>query len=66
MAKKAENEQEQEAPSLDKTPQQALNDDWPTRHNQLAPYITVRGEMRSGLKPSEQAKAREILESYGF
>jgi len=68
MAKKSENEQEPQAGTekIDKTPQQALRDDWKTKHNQLAPYVTVKGAMRSGLKPSDQAKAKEILQSYGF
>lgn len=50
----------------DKTPQQALRDDWPAKHTQLAPYITLEGKVRTGLKPSDQAKANEILKSYGF
>jgi len=53
-------------PKLDKTPQQALADDWPTKHNELAPYITALGKVRGGLKPSDQAKAQEILSEYGF
>ena len=53
-------------PPLDKTPQQALKDDWKAKHNELAPYITAKGEMRTGLRPSDQAKAKEILASYGF
>jgi len=52
--------------AADKAPEQALKDDWPTKHNQLAPYITAKGKMRSGLKPSDQAKAKDILRSYGF
>ncbi|NIW99142.1 MAG: hypothetical protein GWN13_13025 [Phycisphaerae bacterium] len=51
---------------IDKTPDQALRDDWPTKHRQLAPYITEKGRMRTGLKPSDQEKAKKILKSYGF
>lgn len=50
----------------DKTPSQALKDDWPAKHNELGPFITAKGEMRSGLSPSQQAKAQEILKGYGF
>ena len=49
-----------------RTPQQALKDDWKTKHKELAPYITAKGRVRSGLKPSDQAKAKEILTGYGF
>jgi hypothetical protein len=51
---------------VDKTPDQALRDDWPAKHTQLAPFITINGRMRGGLKPSDQEKAKEILRSYGF
>lgn len=51
---------------VDKTPEQALKDDWQAKHNQLAPYITAKGKMRTGLRPSDQAKAKDILRSYGF
>jgi hypothetical protein len=51
---------------LDKTPDQALRDDWPKRHKEIAPYITIEGRMRSGLKPSDQEKAKKILKRYGF
>lgn len=51
---------------IDKTPDQALRDDWPARHNELAPYITIDGKVRTGLRPSDQVKAKEILKQYGF
>ncbi len=50
----------------DKTPQQALKDDWQAKHKELAPYITAKGRIRGNLKPSDKAKAIEILERYGF
>lgn len=56
----------QAAEKLDKTPEQALRDDWPTKHRQLAFYITEKGRMRTGLKPSDQAKAQKILKDYGL
>lgn len=56
----------QQTDKLDKTPDQALRDDWPAKHKQLAPYITLKGTMRTNLKPSDQKKARAILRSYGF
>lgn len=51
---------------LDKTPEQALRDDWPSKHKQIAPYITILGKVRGGLRPSDQKKAKKILKSYGF
>jgi len=53
-------------PVVDKTPQQALKDDWQAKHKELAPYITAKGKIRGNLKPSDKAKAIEILERYGF
>jgi hypothetical protein len=50
----------------DLTPAQSLAADWKNRHPDIGRYITNTGQMRSGLKPSDQAKAREILKSYGF
>ena len=59
--------QAQSAPvEIDKTPEQAFKDDWKANHHKLAVYITQKGKMRGGLKPSDQIKAREILKSYGF
>jgi hypothetical protein len=63
MAKTNENPN---PPAADKTPEQALRDDWPKKHKQLAPYITLKGQMRGGLSPSDQARAKEILTGYGF
>ena len=51
---------------LDKTPEQALRDDWPKRHFEIGPYITEKGKVRGGLKPSDQEKAWLILREYGF
>lgn len=53
-------------PKRDMTPDQALREDWPSKHAKLAPYITENGRMRGGLSPSDQKKAQEILRSYGF
>jgi hypothetical protein len=55
-----------EPAKLDKTPEQALKDDWKTKHTYLGQYITATGQIRSGLKPSDKAKAQEILAGYGF
>jgi len=61
-----EKEKKEEQKKADRTPDQSLREDWPTKHEQLAPYITEEGKMRTGLRPSEQEKARKILGSYGF
>jgi len=50
----------------DRTPEQALKDDWPRLHRQLAPYITEKGTVRGGLKPSQVEKAKKILKMRGF
>lgn len=54
------------AEKADRTPQQALKDDWADKHADIGRFITKNGEMRGGLKPSDQEKAKEILKSYGF
>ncbi len=56
------------AEAKDRTPEQALEDDWKidVKRKEIGPYITVTGRMRGGLKPSQQKKAQEILKGYGF
>lgn len=68
MAKKEvqQNETPQNEPQTEKHPVNALKDDWPLKHDELAPYITKKGQIRGGLKPSDQEKARAILKRYGF
>ena len=51
---------------IDKTPDQALREDWKEKHALLAPYITETGKMRGGIRPSQQKKAKKILKFYGF
>jgi len=69
---KAEKAADKAAEKLDKaekanrSPEKALKDDWATKHHELAPYITLKGRVRGGLSRSDQEKARQILESYGF
>jgi hypothetical protein len=50
----------------DRTPEQRLKDDWPSKHRQIAPYITMLGKVRGGLRPSQIKEAERILKSYGF
>lgn len=48
------------------SPENALRQDWPSKHRQLAPYITMKGKVRGNIGLKEQAKAKKILKDYGF
>lgn len=50
----------------DVNPELAFQAAWDNNDGQMRLLVTRTGEMRTGLKPSEQTKAREILRDYGL
>ena len=67
-AQEKEAQAEQEAVEAQNTANalQALHDDWPAKHKQIAPYITQSGKVRGGIPLADQKRGREILRSYGL
>lgn len=50
----------------DRTPEQRLRDDWAKGHRAIAPFITIKGEIRGNLRPSQIEQAKKLLKGYGF
>ncbi len=65
MAKMDKVEEPGDGQPQDVNPELAFRDAW-KKHQEIRTVLTIKGEVRSGLKPSESQRAQGIRRSFGL